>query len=164
MCLAAYSHQVLTVHWQLKIINEFLCSLTVKRGMLSVYTADTNVPQLTTHLFLSSHSAHSELTSGSAVWQYVSLCSELLHCIQHNTSRQWNVLFVNMTAGLISADRLHSQPTWLPNIAVCWGRLSHQSRVYTHDAQHVQQHNTVQEKRGQKGRGRGDRQLVSRGK
>lgn len=74
----------------------------------------------------------------------------------------WNVLFVNKTPGRISAQT--SQPTWLPNIAVCWGRLSHQSGVYTQDAQHIQQQNTVQEKRGQNGRGRGDRQLVRNGK
>lgn len=45
-----------------------------------------------------------------------------------------------------------SQPTWLPNIAVCWGRLSHQSGVYTQDAQHISQQNTIQEKRTERER------------
>ncbi len=46
----------------------------------------------------------------------------LIQFIQYNITSAGsdsNVLLVNTTPGLVSADRLHGQPTWLPNIAVC---------------------------------------------
>lgn len=89
-----------------------------------------------------------------------SLTGETLHCVRGRAVTEMCFLLTRQQGRRVQTHYT-VKPTWLANIAVCWGRLSHQSGVYTQwRTTQFNKHHKVREERGQRG-GEGRRRLAT---